>query len=145
VAVATLGIGIGAGTTVFTFAGAVLFRPLPYAHPEALVRVFETNLLRRWTRNIASPANYADWRVENAVFTDIAAYEQYTSEGGGASDVFLTGYGDPEPLKSLGVTGNLFRVLGVPALHGRTFSDEETFEGKGRVVELSYGLWQGAF
>ncbi len=145
VAVATLGIGIGAGTTVFTFAGAVLFRPLPYAHPEALVRVFETNPLRRWTRNIASPANYADWRVENAVFTDIAAYEQYTSEGSGASDVFLTGYGDPQPLKSLGVTGNLFRVLGVPPLHGRTFTDEETFEGKGRVVVLSYGLWQGAF
>ena len=145
VAIATLGIGIGAGTAVFTFAGAVLFRPLPYARPEALVRVFEVNPLRRWTRNIASPANYADWRAQNAVFTDIAAYEQYTSEGSGASDVFLTGSGDPQPLKSLGVTGNLFQVLGVPALTGRTFTDEETFEGKGRVVILSYGVWQGAF
>jgi len=145
IAIATLAIGIGAGTVVFTFAGAVLLRPLPYERPDELVRVFETNPLRRWTRNIASPANYADWRAENVVFVDMAAYEQYFNEGSGASDVFLTGYGDPQPLKSLGVTGNLFQVLGAQPLLGRTFTDEETFAGKARVVILSYGLWQSAF
>ena len=145
VAVATLAIGIGAGTSVFTVARAVLLRPLPYAHPDALVRVFETNPLKNWTRNIAAPANYADWKTRNTTFTDIAAYEQFSENGSGAGDVFLTGSGEPQGLKGLGVTGNLFRVLGAPPLLGRTFTDAETFEGQARVVVISYGLWQSAF
>ncbi len=145
VAVATLAIDIGAGTAVFSIASAVLVRPLPYADPARLVRIFETNPLKNWTRNIASPANYADWRRQNTVFTDIAAYEQFNIAGSGASEVFLTGRGEPQGLKALGVTGNLFTVLGAAPLMGRTFTDEETFEGKGRVAILSYGLRQSAF
>src|SRR5438874_4730353 len=79
VAVATLAIGIGAGTAVFSIARAVLLRPLPYANPSELVRVFETNPLKKWTRNIVAPANYADWKARNQVFTDVAAYEQFNS------------------------------------------------------------------
>src|SRR5205809_138672 len=145
VAIATLAVGIGAGTTVFSFAGAVLLRPLPYSRPHELVRVFETNPLRRWTRNIASPANYADWRKQNTVFADVAAYEQFSNTGSGAGFVYLTGQGEPQALTSLGVTGNLFRVLGAPPLLGRTFTDDETFEGKARVAVISYGLWQSVF
>jgi len=145
VAIGTLAIGIGAGTAVFTIARAVLLRPLPYANPDQLVRVFETNPLKNWTRNIAAPANYADWKKQNSVFSDIAAYEQFNSSGSGAADVFLTGYGEPRGLKSLGVTGNLFRVLGAPPLMGRTFTDDETFEGKARVVVISWGTWQSVF
>ena len=145
VAIATLAVGIGAGTAVFSIAGAVLLRPLPYADPARLVRVFETNPLKNWTRNIASPANYADWRKQNTVFTDIAAYEQFNFNGSGANEVFLTGRGEPQGLKAMGVTGNLFTVLGAAPLVGRTFTEEETFEGKGRVAILSYGLWQSAF
>src|SRR6185295_13670695 len=126
-------------------ARAVLLRPLPYANPDRLVRVFETNPLKNWARNIAAPANYADWRAQNKVFTDLAAYEQFTSSGSGAGDVFLTGYGEPQGLKALGVTGNLFTVLGTPPLMGRLFTDEETFEGRARVVILSYGVWQAVF
>src|SRR6185295_6763334 len=113
--------------------------------PARLVRVFETNPLKDWTRNIAAPANYADWRKQNTVFTDIGAYEQFNSNGSGAGDVFLTGRGEPQGVKALGVTGNLFAVLGAAPLMGRTFTDEETFEGKGRVAILGYGLWQSAF
>jgi putative ABC transport system permease protein len=145
VAIGTLAIGIGAGTAVFTIARAVLLRPLPYANPDRLVRIFETNPLKNWARNIASPANYADWRAQNTVFTEVAAYEQFTSNGSGAGDVFLTGYGEPQGLKALGVTGNLFTVLGTPPLMGRTFTDDETFEGKARVAVVSYGLWQTVF
>ncbi|HKB12259.1 MAG TPA: ABC transporter permease [Vicinamibacterales bacterium] len=145
VAIGTLAIGIGAGTAVFTIARAVLLRPLPYAQPDRLVRVFETNPLKNWARNIAAPANYADWKRQNTVFTDLAAYEQFSSNGSGAGDVFLTGYGEPQGLKALGVTGNLFTVLGAPPLMGRVFTDEETYEGKGRVAIVSYGLWQSVF
>src|SRR5579872_1726417 len=125
VAIATLAIGIGAGTAVFGFAGAVLIKPLPYTRPGELVRVFETNPLKRWTRNIAAPANYADWQKRNTVFTDIAAYEQFNNAGSGATDVYLSGAGEPQALKALGVSGNLLRLLGTPPLLGRTFSDDE--------------------
>ncbi|HEY7284466.1 MAG TPA: ABC transporter permease [Vicinamibacterales bacterium] len=145
VAIATLAVGIGAGTAVFTFVRAVLLRPLPYSRPDELVRIFETNPLRNWTRNIVAPANWADWRERNQVFTDIAAYEQFRQVGSGANEVFLTGFGEPQGLKSIGVTGNFFSVLGASPLLGRTFSDDETYEGKARVVVLSYGLWQSAF
>jgi len=101
VAIAMLAVGIGAGTAVFTIARAVLLRPLPYANPDRLVRVFETNPLKNWTRNIAAPANYADWKKQSTALTDIAAYEQFTSNGSGAGDVFLTGYGEPRGLKAL--------------------------------------------
>ena len=143
VAIATLAIGIGAGTAVFSVAGAVLLRPLPYARSRrAGARSSRPTRSRSWTRNIAAPANYADWKTQNTVFTDIAAYEQFNTNGSGASDVFLTGFGEPQGLKSLGVTGNLFQVLGAAPLMGRTFTDDETFEGKARVAILSYGLWQ---
>ena len=101
--------------------------------------------MRRWTRNIAAPANYADWRTRNKSFTDIAAYEQFNTTGSGAGDVFLTGFGEPQGLKSLGVSGNLFQVLGAAPLLGRTFVEEEQWEGRSRVAVLSYGLWQSAF
>src|SRR5262249_35008881 len=95
--------------------------------------------------NIAAPANYADWKKQNSVFTDLAAYEQFNSNGSGGQDVFLTGYGEPQALKSIGVTGNLFRVPGAAPLMRRTFTDHETLEGKARVVLLSYGIWQSVF
>src|SRR3954452_4878047 len=145
VAVATLAIGIGAGTAVYTVVGAVLMRPLPYRAPSELVRIFETNPLRRWTRNIAAPANYADWRARNKSFTDVAAYEQFNFNGSGARDLFLTGYGEPQGVKSMGVSGNLFQVLGAAPLLGRTFLDEEQWEDRSDIVVLSHGLWQSAF
>lgn len=144
-AIATLAIGVGAGTAVFSVVGAVLVRPLPYRAPNELVRIFETNPLRRWTRNIAAPANYADWRSLNQSFTDIAAYEQFNLNGSGAGDLFLTGFGEPQGVKAMGVSGNLFQVLGATPFLGRTFVEEEQWEGRSRVAILSYALWQSAF
>jgi putative ABC transport system permease protein len=145
VAIATLAVGIGAGTAVFSVVGAVLLRPLPYKNPGELVRIFETNPLRRWTRNIAAPANWADWQVRNQSFTGIAAYEQFSNNGSGASEMFLTGFGEPQGVKNLGVSGNFFDVLGAAPLLGRRFTEEEQYDGKARVAILSYGLWQSAF
>ncbi len=145
VAMLTLAIGIGANTAMFTVANAVLWRPLPYPHPEQLVQIWETNPLKHWTQAVASPANFADWQKQNTVFSGMAAYIGANKQGIGDSDVFLTGSGEPLRLKVCVVTGNLFDVLRVKPLLGRTFVNEETFEGKGRVVVLSYGLWQSAF
>jgi predicted permease len=123
----------------------VLWRPLPYPNPEALIEIWETNPLIGWTDAQASPANFADWRKRNSVFTGIAAYQ-----GGGwraetGNNFFLTGRGEPLRIKALRTTGNLFDVLRATPLLGRVFREEEGFAGKNRVAILSYGLWQTAF
>jgi putative ABC transport system permease protein len=137
VAVLTLALGIGANTAMFSVVEAVLLRPLPYAQPDRLVEISETNPLKHWTHTVAAPANFADWQRMNTVFTGIAAF--------GRTETFLSGSGEPQRLRALAVTGNLFDVLGVPPLLGRTFTYEETFEGKNRVAVLSYNLWQSQF
>ena len=145
VAVLTLALGIGANTAMFSVVQAVLLRPLPYPRPDRLVEISETNPLKRWTHAPASPANLADWQKMNTVFSGIAAYNGTDSKGASQYDVFLTGEGEPQRLKGLSVTGNLFDVLGVAPCLGRTFTFEETFEGRNRVAVLSYGLWRNAF
>src|SRR5437899_991226 len=145
VAVVTLAVGIGAMTTMFGVARAVLLRPLPYHEPDRLVRIFETNPLKRWTRTAAAPANFADWQKQNTVFAEMAAYSGTNDQGEAQINLFLTGQGDPQRLKALSVSGNLLRVLGTRPWLGRTFTDDETFEGPGRVVVISYGLWQSLF
>jgi putative ABC transport system permease protein len=69
VAVVTLGVGIGASTTMFGIADAVLLRPLPYPEPGRLLQITETNPLKGWTRR-RDPGELLDWRRSNTVFTD---------------------------------------------------------------------------
>lgn len=137
VAVATLGIGMGAGVTVWSVADAVLMRPLPYLAPERLVRVTETNPLKGWVATTAAPANFLDWRRLNASFTDLAGYQQ--------GEAFLTGHGEPQRLRALAVTGNLLDVLGVAPRLGRGFTFDETFEGADGVVVLTHDAWHTLF
>lgn len=144
VAVLTLGLGIGANTAMFSVVEAVLLRPMPYPQPDRLIEIAEVNPLKGWTHTVASPANYADWRKMNTVFTDIAAAMGMQQTGGIDFNLSLTGYGEPQMLKAIGCTGNLFDVLDVKPLLGRTFTFDETFVGH-RVAMLSYGLWQSAF
>jgi predicted permease len=145
VAALTLALGIGATTATFSVARAVLWRPLPYPNPEALLEIWETNPLIGWTDAQASPANFADWRKRNSVFTGIAAYQGGGWKAENGNNFFLTGRGEPVRIKALRTTGNLFDVLGATPLMGRVFREEEGFAGKNRVAILSYGLWQTAF
>lgn len=146
VAIATLAIGIGATTAMFIVVRAVLLRPLPYATPGQLIEVSEVNPLKGWTRTVAAPANLADWRARNTVFTDIAGYIGFFDDRGASRyQLFLTGAGETQPLKGILAMGNLFDVLGVRPLVGRTFTFDETFEGRDRVVVLAYGTWQNVF
>jgi putative ABC transport system permease protein len=145
VVILTLALGLAANTAMFGVAESVLWRPMPYAAPERLVQIWETNPLKRWTDAPVAPANFADWQKRNSVFTGLAAYNAADAKGASGFDVFLSGTGEPQRLKAITATGNLFRVLGVKPLLGRTFRDEETFRGKSAVAVLSWELWQSAF
>jgi putative ABC transport system permease protein len=145
VAILTLAVGIGATTSMFTVAHAVLIRPLPFARPERLVEISEVNPLKGWTHTVVAPANLADWRTRNNVFSDIAAYVGVDDHAASGVQVFLSGAGETQPLKGIAVMGNLFDVLGVRAHVGRTFTFDETFEGRSQGVVLAHGTWQTVF
>jgi putative ABC transport system permease protein len=138
VAVLTLALGIGANTAIFSVVNAVLLRPLPFANPERLVTLFERNLKMGYDQNAPAAANYLDWRAQNRVFTQMAAY-------GGDGQFNLSGAERPERVAGAAVTANLFPLLGVSPLLGRAFATEEEQPGNDRVVVLSYGLWKERF
>jgi putative ABC transport system permease protein len=145
VAVLTLALGIGANTAIFSVVNAVLINPLPYREPDRLVQFWETNPLKNWTQATVAPANLFDWQEQSQSFTEIAAYMGSDKKGPGLSGLRFDAGGEPERLRGLYVTGNLFSVLGAGAAVGRTLDGEETWEGRDKVVVLSYGLWQRRF
>ncbi|MDY7093922.1 MAG: ABC transporter permease [Acidobacteriota bacterium] len=140
VALLTLALGIGASTTIFSVVNTVLLRPLPYPESERLVQVFERNLERGWKWYPVSPANFRDWRRQAESFATFAGYSLYQGTG-----FNLTGEAEPERINTTTVTDGFFEVFGVQPLHGRTFLPEEDQPGAGRVVVLTYGLWQRRF
>src|SRR5678815_3098880 len=75
VAVFTLALGIGANTAIFSVVNAVLLRPLPYSEPARLVRLWESNSGRGWPEFSASAPNFEDWRKQQTVYEQLAAYE----------------------------------------------------------------------
>ncbi len=135
VAVATLALSLGANTAIFSFVNAVLLRPLPYDHPERIVRVLEAP--PGGGRNGISTLNFLDWQKQNNCFEFMAA-----RTGGGAS---LTGAGEPVELAGSRVSAHYFDIFGQKAALGRTFVDGEDQDGKDHVVILSYVLWQTQF
>lgn len=137
VAVLTLALGIGANTAIFSAVNSVLLRPLPYQNPDELVMVWETAPKLGFPRNNVAPANFIDWRDQNRVFAQIAAY--------GGNSVSLTGRGEPERIEGMRVSAGLFPLLGVTPLLGRVFTEEEDRPGARNVVVLSHGLWQRRF
>lgn len=132
VAIITLALGIGANTAIFSVVNAVLLRPLTYKDPDRLVSLWENVPAHgRWR---ASPANFHDWKKQNTLFEDMAAY-------GGAS-MTLTGQGEPEQVSGTRVSSGYFAVVGVEPMLGRFFAPEEYEPGRGRVVILGHAFWQ---
>ena len=126
-AVATLALGIGANTAIFSVVNAVLLRPLAFARPERLVGIWES-LPTGGTGSVSVP-NLRDWREQNNVFEAIAAYQ--------FGDFSLQNEGEPQRVRGLQVSTELFGVLGVAPQLGRTFVEGEDRPGNNRVVVLS--------
>ena len=131
-----LALGIGSATTIFTAANDFLIRPLPFADAGRLVAVTElgkTKELSGWT----SPRDYLDWKDQNRVFTEMAAW---TPAG-----VNLTGGGEPERVPGMQVTASFFQTLGVRPALGRGFLPGEDVPKGPAVVVLSHALWRRRF
>src|SRR5689334_4175558 len=126
VAIVTLALGIGANTTIFSFVNGILLRSLPYPQPDRLVVLDETALKRGIPSMDVSYPNFLDWREQNRVFEDIAAYD--------GSSRALTGVGEPEQLRGAAVSHGLFEILRVSPLMGRTITEEEDRPNNNDVV-----------
>ena len=135
IAVLTLALGIGANTAIFSVVNAVLLNPLPYREPDRLVALWENVPTHgRWR---TAPANFFDWKKQNTVFEDVAAF--------GGSTRTLTGSGDPAQLVGTRVSSGYFAVVGIEPMLGRTFLPEEYERGKDQVVILGHSLWQSRY
>src|SRR6266850_3476309 len=137
VAIATLALGIGVNTAMFSAVDAVLIRPLPYADAERLVMIWD-DLSKSGdvSKQFSTPAEWYEWRLHNTVFSDFAA----TQPG----EATISGEGEPEQVPARKVTGNLWSVLGVQPMLGRVFTEEEDNKGT-PVAMISQGLWQRRF
>jgi len=137
IVVLALALGIGANTAIFSVVNSILLRPLPYKNPDRIAMVWLDNHKLGVDQDWHSYPNYVDYRDQNSVFEDIAAFNDRSFN--------LTGTGEPVRVVGAWATANLFSVMGVDPMKGRAFSVEEEEPGKDRVAVISYGLWQRRF
>ena len=139
-AVLCLMLGIGATTGIFTVVNAVLLQPLPYLHPEQLIRVYTEfptfpngGLHRFWT----SGPEFLDLRRDTHSWASLDAW----ASGG----VNLAGKTQPVRVTGSSVSGGLLESLGVPPIQGRLISQSDDVPGASAVADISYGTWQTVF
>jgi predicted permease len=141
VAVAALALGIGANSAIFSVVNGVVLRALPYKDPERLTMVWSRRPLLQaqlgLTEFPVSAADFGDWRDQNQVFEQMAAFHSQSFN--------ITGSGEPEYLGGVRASASLFSLLGVEPAIGRAFTNEEDQVGAGRVAIISHGLWQRRF
>jgi len=138
VAVIALTLGIGANTALFSVVNAVLLRSLPYTEGDRLAVVWEHRKSGAGNpQNVINLGNFYDWKDQNTVFSDMAAFFD--------RNVNLTGDGEPEEVPGQIATTNLFSLLGVNAFQGRTFDSDDGKPGGPNVIVISYSLWQRRF
>ena len=137
VALLTLALGIGATTMMFSIIRAVLLHPLPYADPERVVFVASQFEEAGVPDARLSGPELVDLRQHVEAFDGVAALV--------AGSYTLTGEGEPEQPKAVGVSANFFATVGVRPLLGRTFLPEEEGPDVSNVVLLSHGFWQRRF
>jgi predicted permease len=137
VIVASLGIGFGANTAIFSVVNAVLLKPLPYPDPERLavlwLRSPGSNIPRDWP----SPSQYIAVRMENRSFDEMSISRGRVSA--------LLGAREAQRVEALATSSSLFTLLGARPLHGRVLRPDEDTPGQPPVVVLSYGFWQRTF
>ncbi len=139
-AVICLALGIGATTGIFSVVNTVLLRPLPYAHPSRLIRIYTEwpkfpggGLHRFWV----SPPEFLDIRRDAKLFQSVDSWVN--------SGVNLSGKSNPLYATASFVSGGLLRSLRVVPAFGRLIAPADDEYGANRVADISYGLWQRAY
>src|SRR6476660_8928056 len=132
IAIATVALGIGANTAIFTIMNTIMLRPLPYKNPDELVAIHRTSpQSQSWPHAVA---NFLDLRAENTVFENTAAYIW--------GRISLANPGEPaDSLRGMVCTADFFSMLATPAELGRTFASDEDQPGRDNVVVISHDLW----
>ena len=130
-----MALSIGANSAIFSAVDGVLFRPLPYAQPNRLVRLFLSGA--DYPKFPLNPFDFRDYRDRSRSFESLAAYNHH--------DVQLTGAGQPVLLSGFSVTSGFFHVLGVNPAVGREFSVKDEVPANSRVAVLSGRLWRSRF
>src|SRR5256885_2307184 len=137
IAVITLALGIGANTAIFSVVNTLLLRPLPFKEPARLVQVWEADFKRGRNSMTVSYPNFVDWRDQNKVFEQIAAYSDETFN--------LTDAGEPERIQGEIVSPSIFPLLGIKPVLGRVLLPEEDHPNKVFSVVMSERLWRRRF
>src|SRR2546426_2358094 len=136
IAVITLGLGIGANTSMFSILNDYMLRPAPYPDKDQLDRIYRGT--RQDPRGGISPADYLDLKSEMNGYSEIAAY--------GVSDTSLSEPGRPaEMAVGLRISANLLSTLGTIPELGRSFRPGEEIPGNHRVLIISHRYWQNRF
>ena len=136
IAIATMALGVGATTAIYSVIDATLLHPLPYPNPSELVRI-EDDLLGVGAEDVS--VSVPEWKdLENSGIFQSVALDYF-------NPVNLTGSAQPTRVTFKGVTPNYFAMLGVGAQLGRTFDPGDKTPGFSLEVVISDGLWKRAF
>ncbi len=130
-------LGVGAATAAFSIADHVLMRPLPFAAPDALVKVWQDQTSRGYSRMELSPGNFEDWRAQSSSFDSMSAYA--------AASVNAMTPGGPVRLDAVQVSATLFQTLGVSAATGRALVAADGAASATPPVVLSDHVWRSLF
>src|SRR5262245_10618221 len=138
VAAATLALGIGATTAIFSVVDGVLLRHVPVAEVERVMMIWATDRASNTTREPASVPDYLDFETRAGSFGSIAAFAGTEVNLNPAS-------GDPVRVAALAMTRGFLPLLGVKPLVGRDFNEAEDRAGGPRAVMISESLWERSF
>jgi predicted permease len=145
VTITTIALGIGAATSIFSVADAVLFRPLPLPDASRLIAVWMVRpqfksipgLASRWDRGVISLQVFRDWRTAQTSFEDVAIWSDESR---------MAGDGDKqEEIRIVRASASLLPVLGVKPLFGTPFTEHDDAIGGAPVALVSYETWAARF
>ncbi len=139
VAVLNLALGIGAATTIFSVIQNVLLDPFPYADARrvAMIQIHDTTSSRPGGRSFFQVPEFLELQSQNQVFEDVI--------GGTNQDVLMTTAEGTEQFTGGATTPNMFQVLAVPAIFGRTLVPADAESGAPPVFVMSYKMWTGRY
>ena len=135
--VLTLGLGIGAATSVFSAVDGVLLKPLALENPDAVMTIWQTRPAEGLDRDDFAPGVFLDVRERSRSLADVGGANPY--------GVSLSSESSTEHIESWLVSDNLLSMLGVKPLLGRSFEPQDFVSGAAPVVLLDYGFWQRRF